>query len=37
MIPEFGREEAVKDHIASMTDRYAVSLFKDLFVPQGWK
>lgn len=37
MIPESGREEAVKDHIAGMTDRYAVNLFKDLFVPTGWK
>ncbi len=37
MIPEFGLEEMVKDHIAGMTDRYAMNLYTDLFVPRGWK
>lgn len=32
-----GIDEVVKDHIASMTDRYAVKLYTELFVPQGWK
>lgn len=32
-----GIDCAVKDHIASMTDRYAVHKFKELFVPTGWK
>ena len=36
-IHEFGVHETIKDHIAGMTDRYAVSLYKDLFVPIGWK
>ncbi|NLY70808.1 MAG: deoxyguanosinetriphosphate triphosphohydrolase [Clostridiales bacterium] len=37
MISEFGVEEIVKDHIAGMTDRYAVNLFKKLFIPTAWK
>lgn len=28
-------ERLVCDHIASMTDRYAIALFKELFVPEG--
>ena len=28
---EFGIEELVKDHIAGMTDRYALSLYDELF------
>lgn len=37
MMGRFGREEVVKDHIAGMTDRYAVSMFSEIFVPKGWK
>ncbi|MFH0801283.1 MAG: deoxyguanosinetriphosphate triphosphohydrolase [bacterium] len=33
---EEGRARAVCDYIAGMTDRYAISLFKELFVPKGW-
>ena len=32
-----GANEAVKDYIAGMTDRYAVSHYEELFVPQSWK
>ena len=32
-----GIEEVVKDHIAGMTDRYAIKLYSELFVPLGWK
>ncbi len=32
-----GIETAVKDHIAGMTDRYAISAFQQIFVPEGWK
>lgn len=28
--------EAVKDYIASMSDRYAVNLYKELFIPRFW-
>lgn len=31
-----GIERAVTDYIAGMTDRYAVSVFNDLFVPKSW-
>lgn len=37
MIPRFGLEEMVKDYIAGMTDRYAMNLYTDLFVPRAWK
>ena len=37
MIGEFGAAEVVKDHIAGMTDRYAMSIFSNLFIPKGWK
>lgn len=34
---EYGVEEVVKDHIAGMTDRYAINLYDELFIPKGWK
>lgn len=37
MIKEFGIDEVVKDHIAGMTDRYALNIFRKLFIPTGWK
>lgn len=37
MIEEFGINEVVKDHIAGMTDRYAINIFSRLFIPKGWK
>jgi dGTPase len=30
-------KEAVKDYIAGMSDRYAVGLYKDMFIPKFWK
>lgn len=36
MIPEYGCDEMVKDYIAGMTDRYAMNLYTELFVPKGW-
>ena len=32
-----GGHEAVKDYIAGMTDRYAINMYNDKFVPSGWK
>ncbi len=32
-----GLDEIVKDFIAGMTDRYAINLYSDLFVPSGWR
>ena len=37
IVKEDGVAEAVKDHIAGMTDRYALSVYTDLFVPRSWK
>jgi dGTPase len=31
-----GLEAAARDFLAGMTDRYAVSLFEELFVPRSW-
>lgn len=31
-----GMERAVCDYIAGMTDHFAVSLFKEIFIPKGW-
>lgn len=36
-IKEDGVETVVKDYIAGMTDRYALNMYGDLFVPKGWK
>jgi dGTPase len=32
-----GTERVVCDYIAGMTDRYALSVFEDLFVPKVWQ
>ena len=37
LIEQDGIEEVVKDYIAGMTDRYAIKLYTELFVPSGWK
>ncbi len=34
-LPGESTERRICDHIASMTDRYALSTFKELFVPEG--
>lgn len=28
--------ESVKDYLAGMSDRYAINLYKDLFLPKYW-
>ena len=30
-------ERAVCDYVSSMSDRYAVAVFNDLFLPSSWK
>jgi len=30
-------KEVIKDYIAGMTDRYAVGVYKDIFLPKFWK
>ncbi|MGP1441929.1 MAG: deoxyguanosinetriphosphate triphosphohydrolase [Anaerovoracaceae bacterium] len=37
MLYLYGAEEVVKDYIAGMTDRYAIRIYKKIFVPDGWK
>ena len=32
-----GVHVAVKDYIAGMTDRFALNLYGELFVPKGWR
>ena len=32
-----GGHEAVKEYIAGMTDRYAINIYSETFVPSGWK
>ncbi len=34
LIPKWGVEEAVKDYIASMTDRFALKTFQTIFMPR---
>ncbi len=36
-IPDWGIQEVVKDHIAGMTDRYALNTFKEIIFPRLWK
>lgn len=36
-IEDYSRQELVKDYIAGMTDRYAINLYNELFLPKGWK
>lgn len=33
---KFSKEEIVKDYISGMTDRYAIKVFKEIFVPLPW-
>ena len=35
-VERYGRERAVADFIACMTDNYAIALFEQLFVPKSW-
>lgn len=35
-IETFGLKVTVTDYIAGMTDRYAVALFRDIYIPKGW-
>lgn len=37
LIEEYGTAEIVKDHVAGMTDRYALNIYNEIFIPKGWK
>lgn len=36
LLEKYSREQIVCDYISSMTDRYAVYMFNEIFVPKGW-
>lgn len=36
-LEEDGKDQVVCDFLAGMTDRYAIALFEDLFVPKSWQ
>ena len=35
-IEEEGLDAATRDFVAGMTDRYAIRLFEQLFIPKPW-
>lgn len=35
-IEAYGLQTTVTDYIAGMTDRYAVALFREIYIPKGW-
>ena len=35
-IEKYGKQRAIVDYLASMTDRYVIKIYTDLFVPIGW-
>ena len=36
LIEKYGKEQTVCDYLSSMTDRFAVYTFNNIFVPKGW-
>ena len=36
-IPRDGLERCVCDYISGMTDRYAINMYEDIFIPKVWK
>lgn len=36
-IGDYSLQTAICDYIASMSDRYAVKVFADIFIPEGWQ
>jgi len=35
-IEKYGKKQAIIDYLASMTDRYVIKVYNQLFVPTGW-
>ncbi len=35
-IEKYGKKQAIIDYLASMTDRYVIKVYNQLFVPAGW-
>lgn len=36
LLENYDKEQVVCDYLSSMTDRYAVHMFNNIFVPKGW-
>ena len=36
LIEKWGKENAITDYIASMTDTFAIRTFEEIFVPNCW-
>lgn len=36
LLEKYSKEQIVCDYLSSMTDRYAVYMFNEIFVPKGW-
>ena len=37
MSGEFSPADLARDHVAGMTDRYAIRQYEELFVAKGWR
>lgn len=37
LLSEYGVQTVVCDYIAAMSDRYAVKVFSDIYIPKGWQ
>lgn len=37
LILRVGRDRAVCDYVSGMTDRYAINVYNDLFIPKSWQ
>ena len=36
IVEEEGWETAAADYVAGMSDRYAVAMYRELFIPKAW-
>ena len=36
LLEKYPEEQVVCDYLSSMTDRYALYIFKSIFIPKGW-
>ena len=37
LLKDYNVKTVVCDYIAAMSDRYAVKVFSDIFIPKGWQ
>lgn len=36
IMDKYGKEQAVCDYVAGMSDGYAINIYQDLYIPKGW-